>query len=239
MLLVVFLTLIGLLLVAREIHEQSKPSSFLIVYVVSLLLFLISGLALRISAGWSERIIRFLVITSPIFCSISLVYLNKKIRKFAAFIVALLIVLATVQSYGYQPLVPSASVMDKQLPDEVPIGYARAVEVNSIYQRSMIRHAETYIPQNSNLRIACDRVTGYQILGLTSWNFSTSHLVWYYPLDPDALEREYSYFLIHLPGKSGRFYERAEIRTPDLILQVIYNSSILYSNGESYLLIEQ
>jgi len=236
-LLVVFLMLIGLLLIVKRIREQSKPSLFLIAYVVSLMLFLIPGLALRISSGWSERITRLLAVMSPIFFSISLVYISKKIRKSAAFIVTILMVLATLQFYGYQPFVPSASVVNKELPADVPIGYR--VEVNSMYQRYMIQYAERYIPQNSSLRIACDRVTLYQIMGLTSWNFSTSHRAWYYPLDKDAPKREYYHFLVHLPGKSGRFYEQAEIRTPRLILQVLYDSSIAYSNAESYVLIER
>jgi len=236
-LLVIFLASIGLLLVAKKIREQSRSFVFLVAYVVSLSLLLILGLTLRIASGWSERIMRHLIVIFPIFCGISLVYVDKKLRKLAVFIIAILMVLATLQFYGCQPLVPSASVINKELPVDVPIGYR--VVVNSIYQRDMIQFAERFIPQNRSLRIACDRVTQYQIMGLTSWNFSTSHLALYYPLDKSVLEREYYYFLIHLPGMSGRFYERAEIRTPGLILQVIYNSSILCSNGESYLLIER
>lgn len=231
---VIFLALIGLLLVAKEIREQPKSFMFLIIYVISLLVFLILGLTLRISSGWAERIVRQLVVISPIFCSIPLVYINKKIRKFTVFIILILMVLATAQFYGCQPLVPSASLINKELPAGAPIGYR--VEVNSIYQRDMIDYIERYTPQNKRVRIACDRVTHYQIMGLTSWNFSTSHLAWYYPLDKSVPERKYDYFLIHLPGKSGRFSEQVEIRIPSLILQVICNSSILYSNGESYVL---
>jgi len=143
-------------------------------------------------------------------------------------------VLATIQLYGYQPLMPSASSISKDLPMDEPIGYR--VWVNSAYQRNMITHTEKYVPQDT--LIACDAVTRNQIIGLTNHNFSSNHIAWYYPLDKTVPERNYNYFLIHRPGKSGAFNEKAEIRTGFLITESLYKSTynILYNNGESYML---
>jgi hypothetical protein len=234
-LLVVFLVVVGLLLVAKKFRKQTKSLIFLFLYIIAISLFLISGLALGVASGWSERITTQLVVLSPIFCGISLSHINKKAPKIAAFIIAILIALATIEFYGYQPLVPSASVINNELPADVPIGYR--VNVNSIYQKNMIDYAEKHLSQNQDASIACDRVTSFQIVGLTDWNFSTRYLTWYYPLETTMAETEYQYLLIHLPGKSGRFYEQAEARTPSLVLETVRNSSIIYNNGESFILV--
>jgi hypothetical protein len=57
-------------------------------------------------------------------------------------------------------------------------------------------------------------------------------------LDESIPEKNYDYFLIHLPGRSGGFQEQAEIRTRSLILEVLSNSShnLIYTNGESFVL---
>jgi len=96
----------------------------------------------------------------------------------------------------------------------------------------MIEFAGNYL----NGRIACDLVTREQIKGLTDFSFSVAYITGYYPLDKSQLEKRYDYFLIHLPGASGPFKEQAEMRTRDLILEAIYNSSVIYTNGESYAL---
>lgn len=232
------LTLIGILVVSRKLCLRSESLVFLSFYILSLWLFLIIGSALGFGVQWYDRLIRLSSTVFPIFSSISLFYINKRISntKLIIFVISMLMVLATIQLYGYQPLMPPASSISKDLPMDEPIGYR--VWVNSAYQRNMIKHAETYIPQGT--LIACDAVTRNQIIGLTNYNFSRSHIAWYYPLDKTAPERNYDYFLIHLPGKSGAFQESAEVRTRTLIIESLYKSTktynILYNNGESYML---
>lgn len=233
------LTLIGIVVIyfAKKPRMQSGSLVFLSLYVISLWLFLIPGFALRIGGGrWVERIIRLTYPVSPIFSGICLFYFNKKIRntKLTIIVISMIMMLATVELYGCQPLVPPASAISKDLPPDEPIGHR--VLVNSVYQRTMIEHAERYVSQNT--LIAGDDVTRFQILGLTDYNFYRSHVRWYYPLDKSHPKIHYDYFLIHLPGKSGVFMEKAEMRTRSLISQAIYNSSVVYTNGESYMLAE-
>ena len=94
-----------------------------------------------------------------------------------------------------------------------------------------VSHPDTHL-------FALDLVTGNQMVGLTDLDFVVEHIGWenYYPLDKSKLERKYDCFLIHLPGISGGLWERAEIRTRHVILEAIYDSSIVYTNGESYIL---
>jgi hypothetical protein len=125
---------------------------------------------------------------------------------------------------------PSANVVSKDLPPNESIGEVN--EVNTIYQRRMIEFAQRYVDGP----IACDLVTQVQIESLTDFNFSLAYLTPYYPLDKNQPEIKHDYFLVHLPGISGKFSEPAELRTRDLILNTIYNSSIVYTNGESFIL---
>jgi len=77
---------------------------------------------------------------------------------------------------------------------------------------------------------------------LTDHSYSKQYVRWYYPpiviLKPDELEIEYKYFLIHMPGISGAFEEKAVIRTKEVITYYIYEPQhdIIYSNGVSYVL---
>jgi len=232
--LLIFLTLIGIVIVAK-FHTRSKSTLiFLSLYVMLLWLFLAVGvLVFNFGEQWYDRILRMTLTVSPIFAGIPLFHMNKGIRntKLAIFVIALLI-LAPIQHYGCQPLIPPASAYSKDLPTDEPVVYVNTV--NSAYQIHMIKHSETYFPQGK--LIACDRVTKDQIFGLTNRTFPYSHLAGYYPLEKNATERRYDYFLIHLPGKSGAFYEKAEIRTKNLIHDAITHSSIIYTNAESYIL---
>lgn len=233
------LTLIGLIATAKLFYKPYKSALlFLSLYVLSLVLLLCTGSILRIGYDWLDRIITMLLTVTPIFSAITLVRLNQKTShsRTTILIVLLLTTLATVELYRCQPLIPSAASISKDLPKNEPIVYVN--DVNSIYQRSMISHAERFTPKEA--LIACDRVTQNQIRGLANYNFSKTNLAYYYPLsrllDNSSIEKEYDYFLIHLPGKSGSFHESAEIHTSSLIIERLCHSDILYTNGESFIL---
>jgi len=242
--LLLFVMAAGVLLVARKTVPQPRLSVFFSLCALSLCSFSILGVVTGFGGSrWYIRMLRYLWTIAPIFSCISLVYIDKKSHgaKLSALIIMALMLLATIELYGYQPLMPPASVIAKDLPTDEPIGYR--VNVNSAYQRHMVEHAETYVPEAdlpSSYLIASDWVTRNQIFGLTSYNFSSNHVILYYPfsrlLDENIIKKKYDYFLIHLPGKSGAFNERAEIRTRSLISEAIYDSNVIYNNGESYML---
>jgi hypothetical protein len=125
----------------------------------------------------------------------------------------------------------ASSLPDRNLPDNEPLRYVNIV--NTVYQREMIKFAEVHFAPGT--RIAADQTTSRQLLSLTSFNFSRS-FVYYYPLNPNDAFVPYDLFLIHLPGKGGAFGDPAELATKDVILSSIYQSDILYTNGESYIL---
>jgi len=147
-------------------------------------------------------------------------------------ILCLVVILATIELYGFQPLLPIASSVRSNLPSDEYIIYVD--KVNSAYQRYMIGYAEKHISKGM---IASDPITRNQILGLTDYNFSQSHLYFsYYPFDARVHQERFDYFLIHFPGKSGWPRVKPEVGTRDFIFEVTCNSSMIYSNGESFIL---
>ena len=221
------LTLAGLVTLLKMRKQINNTSKFLFLFEGLLLLFIPIGLSLK-AGGF--RVLHLARPLFPIFAGIFIFYASKRRTWMRAVIFSSIILLATLQLYSCQPLIPSANILSKDLPTNEPIVYV--IDVNSIYQRQVIEFARDYVGG----RIACDGVTGNQIIGLTEFDFSVAHLAGYYPLDKNQLERTYDCFLIHAPGISGGFGEQAEIRTRDLIIEAIYNSSIIYTNGESYIL---
>jgi hypothetical protein len=225
----------GLIILLRTWKHLEKTSRSFLVVGATVFLFIPLGGLLSIGVF---RIVFFASTLFPIFASILFVeYEGKRamrLRKVVLPSIVLLILLsAALGLYGCQPLIPSASILLKDLPVDQPLGYVTSV--NSIYQRQMIEFAQNNVAG----QIACDSATGDQITGLTDLNFSANHLTYYYPLDKKQPAKDYSYFLIHVPGIAGPFSNSAETRTRDMILTVINNSSNIYTNGESYILLNQ
>jgi hypothetical protein len=227
LLLTTFAGLVILLKMRKQLNDTSK---FLVVLNGIMFLSIPAGILIRIGGF---RILYITRLLFPIFSGISILYLSKKKTWIRPIILLSIILFATLQFYRCQPLIPSANVLSGDLPVNEPIVYVNLV--NSVYQRQMIDFAKNHVTG----RILSDAVTGNQILGLAGFDFVSKHLFWDhgYPLDKNKLGREYDCFLIHLPGISGGFEEKAEIRTRHIILESIYNSTIAYTNGESYILV--
>ena len=224
------LTLAGLIILLKRRKQLNSAANFLLLFGWLSLLFIVIGVLLKLGATRSMHFERLLY---PVFSGVLVLHISKNARArtwIRPVIFISITLLATIELYNCQPLVPSANVLYKDLPPDVPIGYLG--QVNSIYQRQMINFAENHV----NGRIACPSITKNQIIGFTRTSFWVGNLLRYYPLDKSQPEQRYDYFLIHLPGKSGTLSEKPWTRTPSLILEAICNSSIVYTNGESYIL---
>jgi hypothetical protein len=220
------LTLAGLIILLKMRKKLNSAANFLSLFGWVILLFIIIGYLMKLGA---PRALTFAGLLFPVFSSVLVLYIRTR-TWIRPFIFISIILLATIQLYGCQPLVPPANVLYKDLPSNVPMSYANLV--NSIYQRQMIDFAESHLRGT----IAAVSPTASQIVGLTGINFSVANLVWYYPLDKNQPEQRYDYFLIHLPGRSGVPAVEPRLGTTSVILEAIYNSSIVYTNGESYIL---
>jgi hypothetical protein len=225
--LILLLTIIGLIILLNKQRHVDSSSKFILASGGGMLVLILVGF---MSSIGGFRAIYFASILFPIFSSVFFLYVAKKRIWVHAVVFSLIVLLGTLQLYGCQPLIPSASTLSHDLPTSEPLAYVTSV--NSIYQRQMIRFAGYHVAG----RIASDSITENQIIGLTEFNFSTAHLTHYYPLDSDQPREEYDYFFIHLPGASGGFEERAEVRTADLTTESIYDSGVVYTDGGSYIL---
>jgi hypothetical protein len=221
------LTLAGLIILLKKFKQLDNTSKFLFLMCGVALLYMPIGYLAKVGPF---RALHFASILFPIFTGIFISHRCERKRWLTAVMLLLIVLFATLTLYKCQPLIPSANILQEDLPASEPIAYVN--NVNSIYQRQMIEFARNYVRG----RIASDLVTEMQIRGLTEFHFSFAHVTGYYPLDESEVERRYDCFLIHLPGVSGRLYEQVETRTRNLILEAIYNSSTIYTNGESYIL---
>jgi hypothetical protein len=225
-----FFTVIGLIFILKNIKQHNNTLKFLFLFNAILLGFLGVGIVMEIGNFFISRVLNLMSVSYGVLFGIAIDYLIKR-RALRAVVLLPLVFLITVQFYYCQPLIPMANTISKDLPFNEPIAYTG--EVNSIYQRQMIDFAEEYVKG----RIASDRATTNQVIGLTSFDFS-ANLTWYYPIaslvDKNIVRISYDYFLIHLPGKSGAFLEQAEMRTTKLIVDTLRDSTIIYTNGESY-----
>jgi hypothetical protein len=226
--LMLLLTFGGLTVLWTMRKRLNRTLQFLFLFGLITLLFIPVGVVLQIGLF---RVVRLASPLFPIFIALFLVHVVKEKKFMLVLLFSFILFFATIELYKCQPLLPRANILSDDLPFDQPIYYLN--NVNSIYQRQMIDFVYSFVVG----RIASDVVTANQITGLTDFNYSSSYLTFYYPLDDAQTKRTYDYFLIHLPGISGPIEEKAEFRTTELISESIYTSSIIYTNGESYVLV--
>lgn len=229
-LLFLILTLVGLLMMIRNRRKLNRIGVLLVLFGSVAFAIMVLGLFLKLG---TTRTLSFERLLFPIFSGITISYVSvgNKRKWVVPLILSFVMLAATVQLYNCQPLIPSANILDKELPSGIPVGYVN--DVVSVYQRQVVDFVLNHPVVG---RIASDLSTYNLILGLSDPNYLLLHAVNYYPLDTNRSQQEYDLFIIHTPGKAGELQEKAEFRTQDLIFQTIYNSSVVYSNGESFVL---
>lgn len=223
------LTLAGLVIMLKMRKKLNSASSFLIFFLGLLLAIMMIGVFIKLG---STRVLSFVELLFPIFCGTAVFYLGNKRKWIRTLLFASIILFATLEFYGCQPLIPSANVIYAGLSASVPIGYVN--KVNSIYQRQAVSFALSHVVVGL---IASDEITYNQISGVANFSFMSLHVINYYPIDTQQPQQDYNLLIIHVPGKAGILQEKANVRTPDLILQTAYNSDVVYTNGESYMLV--
>jgi hypothetical protein len=222
------LALAGLAIMSKMSKTLNNASSFLMFLLVLTVAIIILGVFIRLGP---TRALPFDELLFPIFCGTAVFYLGRKRKWIRALLFASIMLLATVQFYGCQPLIPPANLIYAGLPASVPIGYVN--NVNSIFQRRVVSFALSHVVVGV---VASDPTTYNQMLGVADFSFMSLHFINYYPIDTQEPQQRYDLLIIHVPGKAGILEEKANLRTPDLILQTVYNSDVVYTNGESYML---
>jgi hypothetical protein len=225
----IILTLISLIFLLKMRRNQNAASSFLVLFTILMFFAILLGLGINIGARRGLILGRMV---TPLFAGIAVYYCVRTKKWLIPIIIAALLLFSTVQFYNCQPMLPSANVLNKNLSSDVPIAFV--TNVNSVYQRQSVSFALHYI--NSG-RITSDSNTRNQIAGVASSDFMSVHVLNNNPLDPLDPDLSYDYYMIHFPGKAGQITESASARDPVLIGETIANNSVIYNNGESFVLV--
>jgi hypothetical protein len=224
------LTCVGLIIMLRKWKKLDGVSSLLVSILGLTLVTMMVGVFIQLGPF---RALSFVEILFPFLCAAAIFYLGKRRRWLRPLVLVSIILVATLSIYGCQPLIPSANIIFEGLPSSVPVGYRN--NVNSIYQRLVVNFVLRY---GTTGVIACDEVTYNQMAYFVeNYSFTSSHVIHYWPIGTRQPQREYDMLIVHYPGKAGIMGETADVRSPDLISQIIANSSVVYTNGESYILL--
>lgn len=226
----VFLLLLalgGLIVLLKERKELSNLFKFLLLLGGLPLLFIPIGAIMKVG---TFRLVYFVIPFLLLFSSVFLLYLGSKKKWLPIAVFSFMMILAPIELYACQPLIPSANIVYKELPKTEPIGYVG--QVTSVYQRQMILFAQNYVTG----KIAGDAMSTSQVLGSAGYKYTNEHVIYYNPLDTSQPPQKYDALFIHLAGKSGILPDNAKARSPSSILNAIYSSNVVYTNGESYIL---
>lgn len=224
----------------KELADNTKDFYFNLLLVFSIIsTVLFSQFVISFGEMEYSRFIFYAMMLSPFLVGLALWRLDKTLttifrngrKKNVAFasIMFILFCLCLIQVFSYQPMVPRANILSKDLSEDeylLDLGM-----VNTIYQKEMISHAERYSPFNA--KIASDRTTRFQIYGLTNASFSSKH-IWYSPLEHPNLE--WNLFLLHIDEIAGPFNEKAEYRSKERISEFLETGNAIYHNGMSVIM---
>jgi hypothetical protein len=220
-----------------------ESNGFRIVLVTAALLgiFLLLQMILRIGQIEYFRIISYIVVVAPPLIApvnvewARLLYKELGGRRYAwisglSFFV--LIAVALVQAFPYQPMVPKSSFLETRLGVSEPIVHMHSVL--SDRQISMLRFAGEN--RSSTDMLGADIVTHNTAVGI--WGIDRTResdlerSVSTRPLD----DGKWTTLLTHRPGLAGPLYEQAEFRVFALTNPLEYpvGYSVLYDNGGSF-----
>ncbi len=231
---VTLLSVIGLLVIFKKV--RAKPKGLLNWFYLPLTLILLavsSVLVFQLATGFGDieydRAINYALMFSPFFVGPALWNLNRVLRKntirlmVTALVIFLSISISLVQVFSYQPMVPTANVLSRNLPSSEYVLDLRLV--NSVPKVELISFADRFAPRD--VSITSDIVTRWQIYGFATRSFNQSYSI----VQPDR-PLVWNMALICYEGDAGPIIEQAEYRTPQRIQMLKQTlGSVIYNNG--------
>jgi hypothetical protein len=209
---------------------------FLVGFLMVVGTLTLGGYILGIGMGYFARSFRNYTFVIVLFSGYFLNYLKGiKLKTICSLLMGAVLILFFTRAYSPPWMNPSASLL---FPVEEEVSLISSGQVNSIYQRELIQHAYDH----NSLGIASDAVTRNQMIGLTDGRYFDNHVLWYNPLlrrlNPNINPKPYGVFMIHMPGISGSFEERADLRDSKTIMELLNDGEhdLVYSNSQSFML---
>ena len=240
-LIVFVLGLVGLLILMRRIrirNGQLFEKFYLPVILVISALGLIVAFQLASSFGeiGVARALNYSMIFQPFFIGLVLWLLLKSFASrtlksvLPVVFLFLTISISLIQIFPYQPMVPRANVLSKELPASDYLADLR--EVNTLCNIAAITFAEYH--STTGTRIASDIVTRWQIYGFTSEAFNNGH-IWYSPLETTT--PNWDIFILHYDGTAGPLKEKVENRTGQRIMMLKDTlGNVVYDGGGCFII---
>jgi hypothetical protein len=239
------MTFLGLFVFLRKSRERELASAKTL-YIILLMIFaIISAIvvfqfATNFGGIEYERFILDAMILSPFLVGLALWNFDRHVARvihndtFKSLIVgsaiSLLFSVCLLSVFQFQPLIPQANVLSKNLPDNEYLMDTRMV--NTVYQKQMISFAERF--SRGDALIDSDAVTMYQTFGFAPSLFSRQ--TWSDPLQPNWNQtKEWDLLLLHGGDRAASFSERAEYHTEEIINHLRSIGNLVYDNGESFI----
>lgn len=246
--LVITLSFIGFIVLIKQFNKNVHLVKNLYLPLICLLSSIASFIFFQSATNFAEieyrRFIDYMMPFTPFFVGLFFWDLENRLKKSVkqkfviVFLLALvffsLILISLLQVFPYQPIVPRANVLSKDMPESDYIVDFRMVNTN--YQIKMIQFAERF--STAGTRVTSDVVTRWQIFGFASETFSTKY-IWDRPLEIGTFtgNEQWNILLLHYCGKSGPLNEKIEYRTSEalaILRKALVNN--IYDNGESFIL---
>lgn len=219
-----------------QISSEFRTSLIIMVAIEAALALTVAG---QMLAGFGEleyfRLIGYAVVFSPFFAGFALWQLREESRTGWILVVTAFLLLSLPQIFPFQPAVPKAGKAAAALDGGEPVLYLHTVV--SSFEANMLRFAYLHAPKEG--RIDSDRLSRDTSLRLLGWNSFSTAVFDGYDGAKEALDGgNWEILLLHQPGASGPFSERAEYRSSAEISRIVSEPeySLVYSNGMSFIL---
>jgi hypothetical protein len=237
--LLLFLSFMGVVIYVK-IHKSLSPRFRTLFYgVITVMMGLVIILFAQLVTGFGNleymRLITYAITFCPFLIGLVLWRL-KKINTIVWFsIYTLVMTLSLPQAFPFQPLVPKGNLLFTHIGEDEPVVYLHNVVTE--YQESMLNFAHEYLKEQTQVK--GDMVTTIEAAKFWGVDFLASHPIQRQYSALSALDSgKWQLLMLHLPGKSGPFFEPVEFRFRAEINRIIKEPgrSLIYNNGESYIL---
>jgi hypothetical protein len=188
------------------------------------------------------RIIGYAVALSPFFAGVALWRMHQWNRQVWGITLLTILLLSLMQVFPYQPMMPGGSQLFENVDPDEPILYLHTVATD--YQADMLEFAESHT-RRSDFLILSDKATrdlAYRFWGAESFRqrrfkyFEYSTATETTRLDSG----DWQVLLLHRAGIAGPLVEPLEFRSRAEINRILSEPgrSLIYSNGESFVLLQ-
>jgi hypothetical protein len=239
---VFLLASIGVIILWRSRHTflPESRNALMVLFALELGFTFMAVWQLVASFGTLEygRIVGYAVALSPLFTGVTLWHIHKWNKTVGSVALLTILFLSLSQAFPYQPMVPKGDSLFNNIGQDEPVLYLHTVA--TYYQADMLAFAKSR--STPNLFMIADKAT--RDVGKRFWGaefFRSRRLKYWTGTETTPLDiGDWQVYLLHRPGIAGPFGEPLELRSRAEIDRILSEPgrSLIYSNGESFVLLQ-